>query len=80
MRNDFASRAVRALDRLHRARFKCGRAPTGNDGVHVRDAYDVCKLRLHPVDIGEFVARGILLNAVAEAIRVGVLEVVEVKQ
>ena len=76
-RNAFTSRAVRALDRLHRATFKCGRLPTDNDGVYLHEAFEACSKFTYAVDLYAFSARGLPLNAIAEAVRAGVLEVVE---
>ena len=59
-----------ALDLLNDVRFKRGRAPTGNDGMYIHDVWNRCERHVQTVAaLGDAVP----LNAIAEAVRLGVL-------
>ena len=66
---------VIALDNLHIARFRCGRVPNQYHGQYIHQAFAICECSAYPVDIGAFFAQGLPLNSIAEAVRVGVIEV-----
>lgn len=73
--NDNA-RIIAAIDTLQATQFRRGRVPTGDDGTYVHDAHNT--LRDNPNYLGTielFVEHGVPLVAVAEAVRIGVLNV-----
>ena len=68
------ARVIDAIDTLLATQFHCGRVPIGADGNCVRDAYMAIKNNQHrPGTIELLVEHDVLLVAVAEAVRVGVL-------
>jgi len=66
---------ISALDTVNGAQFTIGRAPTPYHGAYVHSAYQACLLATYPLSVVAFIDAGLPLNAIAEAVRVGVLRV-----
>lgn len=66
---------IEALQAVDRARFRCGRVPCVMDGTYVHEAFRICERSAYPVAIEMFTVCGLPIDAIAEAVRIGVLAV-----
>jgi hypothetical protein len=75
---ELSERVACAIDLIHSVGFVCGRSPLPHDGHWVHQAYAVAKRFGFATPLCVFEEADIPPTAVAEAARVGVLDVVEV--
>lgn len=75
---ELSERVACAIDLIHSVRFVCGRSPLPNDGHLVHETYGFAKHVGSAIHLRAFQKAGISSTVVAEATRIGVLEVVEV--